>query len=63
MEEGQTVRMVQPVIQGQITDTRYNKDAKALEHLVDYPDAEGETQQRWFLESQLEVITPEVPAP
>lgn len=56
MEEGQEVRLIQPVIQGQITDTRYNKDAKGLEHLVAYNDAQGETQERWFLETQLEVV-------
>jgi hypothetical protein len=54
MEEGQTVRLVQPVIQGQITDTRYNKDAKQLEHEVSYTDSNGQLQVRWFLESELE---------
>lgn len=56
MEQGQQVRLIQPVLQGEIIDTRYNKDAKELEHLVAYPDAEGETQERWFLESQLEGV-------
>lgn len=56
MEEGQQVRLIQPVIQGQITDTRYNKDAKQLEHLVAYTDAQGETHERWFLESELEAV-------
>ena len=56
MEEGQTVRLIQPVVQGEISDTRYNKDAKCLEHLVTYTDSQGETQERWFLESELEAV-------
>lgn len=53
---GQTARLVQPVIQGEVTDTRFNKDANELEHLVSYTDAEGEVQSRWFLASNLEVV-------
>jgi hypothetical protein len=56
MEEGQTVRLITPVIQGQITDTRYNKDAKGLEHLVNWTDANGNVQERWFIEGELEVV-------
>lgn len=56
MEEGQTVRLKQPVIQGQILDTRYNKDSKELEHLVAYDDGAGNLHERWFLESQLEAV-------
>lgn len=55
IEVGQQARLVQPVIQGEVTDTRFNKDAKQLEHLVVFNDAEGEQQERWFLASQLEV--------
>lgn len=55
MEEGMIVKLVQPIIKGQITDTRYNKDAKSLEHLVSYTDENGQPQERWFVESQLEV--------
>lgn len=53
---GQTARLVQPVIQGEVTDTRFNKDANELEHLVSYTDAEGEVQSRWFPASSLEVV-------
>lgn len=55
MEIGNTVKLKQPVIQGEIIDTEYNKDSKELHHLVSYNDANGAQQQRWFSESDLEV--------
>lgn len=55
MEIGNVVRLVQPVIQGEIVDTEYDKDAKQLRHLVQWTDGAGDAQQRWFIESQLEV--------
>lgn len=59
LEVGQTARLVQPVIQGEIVDTRYNKDAKQLEHLLEWTDSDDDTQQRWFLESDLEAASDE----
>lgn len=53
---GQQARLIQPVIQGEVIDTRFNKTAGELEHLVFYTDAEGEAQERWFLASQLEAV-------
>lgn len=55
MEIGNTVKVVAPVLSGPITDTRYNKDAKSLEHLVEF-QMDGEAHQRWFLERELEVV-------
>lgn len=56
MEIGNQVRLIQPVIAGEIKDTEYDKDAKQLRHLVEWQDNEGETQTRWFTESDLEVV-------
>ncbi|EEO27659.1 hypothetical protein [Oxalobacter paraformigenes] len=56
MEIGQKARLIQPVIQGEIIDTEYDKDAKELRHLLVYEDTSGTRQQRWFLESQLEEV-------
>lgn len=56
MQEGQTVRLVQPEIKGPIKDTRYDKTNKCLEHLVEYTDADGTAHERWFAETQLEVV-------
>lgn len=56
MESGNEVRLVQPVIQGVIIDTEYDKDAKQLRHLVEWSNESGEGQKRWFVESELEVV-------
>lgn len=53
---GQQARLIQPVIQGVVLDTRYNKDARQLEHLVSYTDSSGESHERWFIETELEGV-------
>lgn len=59
MEIGQKARLIQPVIQGKIVDTVYDKKVKSLSHLLDYEDQFGNRHQRWFLDSQLEEINDE----
>lgn len=54
-EVGQRVRLIQPVIEGVVLDTRYNKDVKSLEHLVDY-GSDDAPSQRWFVDGELEVF-------
>ena len=56
MEIGNQVRLIQPVIAGEIKDTEYDKGAKQLRHLVEWTDADAEVQTRWFNESELEVV-------
>lgn len=56
MEQGTQVRLIQPTIEGTITDTEYDKGAKCLRHLVEWTDASGNTQSRWFIEAELEAI-------
>lgn len=56
MEVGNKARLIQPVIEGEVIDTEYDKTAKCLRHLLRYTDAAGETQTRWFLESELEAV-------
>lgn len=56
MEVGNQVRLIQPVIQGQIIDTEYSKDDKSLVHLVEWTDTSGEGLRRWFKESELEIV-------
>lgn len=55
--EGSTVRLKAPAPQGEVQDVRLNKAEGQLEYLVDWVDDEGDNQQRWFLESQLEVVS------
>ncbi len=56
IEIGKKVRLIAPVVEGPVIDTEYDKDHKGLKHLVEYVDADGETQQRWFLETSLEAV-------
>ena len=56
MKIGEQARLIQPEIQGEVLDTRFNKSAEALEHMVMYTTPEGENHERWFLESKLEVV-------
>lgn len=56
IEVGQTVRLVQPVIQGEVLDIEYDKTSKSLAMLVEYTDAQGAVNQRWFPEPTLEVV-------
>ena len=53
---GQQAILLQPVISGEVVDTRFSKDAGELEHLIQYVDAGGESQSRWFRASQLEAV-------
>jgi len=48
-------RVKQVVIEGVVVDTRYRKDAKQLEHLLQYQDGE-QVVERWFLDTQLEAV-------
>ena len=57
MKAGTTVRLIQPVIQGQVMERRFN-EADEVEVLVEYPGADGEPVQRWFLATELEEVTP-----
>lgn len=56
IKKGGTVRLIQPVIKGVVLKTEYDEDAEQLKHLVEYEDAGGETQQRWFTAESLEVL-------
>lgn len=62
IEVGQEAKLVQPAIQGPVTDARYNKDAKQLEYLLQFTDAQGDQHERWFLESQLAPVAATAPA-
>ena len=50
---GSAVQLIQPTIAGVVVKTEYDNDAEQLKHLVEYKDAEGETQQRFFYADQL----------
>ena len=56
IKKGDAVQLVQPVIQGTVIKTEYDEDGECLKHLVEYPDAYGDLQQRWFVETSLQPV-------
>lgn len=56
IEVGNTVKLVQPVIQGPVLDIQYDKATKSLSMLVEYADEAGDIHSRWFAEPTLEVV-------
>lgn len=57
MKVGDTVRVVVPVVEGQIAKRRINEDSDEPEALVVFGDGSGEVHQRWVLETQLEKVS------
>jgi hypothetical protein len=53
---GETVRLIQPVIQGKVIDTEYNKSTESVHHLVSFKNADGEDASRWFDPKELELV-------
>lgn len=54
---GDTVRLIQPVIEGQVKGAAVNDDATLL-LLVEYIDEHGQLQARYFKKEQLESVIP-----
>ena len=54
MKTGDKAKLAQPVIQGFIIDTEYDKEKEQLRHLLEYTNSENEVTQRWFAEDELE---------
>jgi hypothetical protein len=55
MKAGTTVRLIQPVIEGQVKERRINPATDELELLVEFTDGEA-TTQRWFDADQLQAV-------
>lgn len=51
-KKGDVVKLVSVVPQGPVLALRMNEDGEIF-CLIEWVDAEGETQQRWFPEAQL----------
>jgi hypothetical protein len=52
--KGNTVRLVGVVPQGPVQALRMDEEGNFF-YLMEWTDSEGNTQQRWFAEDQLEV--------
>lgn len=53
--KGANVRQVVPVITGTVVERRFRDDDDVFEYLVEYQDADGNPQSRWFIDGQIEV--------
>ena len=53
-KKGQPVRQVAPVVTGTITDQQIIDDQ--VQYKVEYTDAAGEVNERWFKEQELEAV-------
>jgi len=53
--KNQNVRLKAVVPQGPVVDLRMNEDGVFF-YLVEWTDADGVKQQRWFEESELEAV-------
>ena len=51
--KGAKVRQVVPIIEGTVTERRFNESASTMEYLVSYKSSDGEQVERWFLETQI----------
>lgn len=58
MKAGTLVRLIQPVIQGEVKERRINPATDELELLVEWTDADGQAVQRWFDADQLQEVQP-----
>lgn len=55
MKTGTTVRVVQPVIEGEVKERRINPATDELEHLVEWTE-DDQLVQRWFAADQLQPV-------
>lgn len=53
--KNQTVRLKAPLIEGPVTNFRMNDEGEIM-CFVSWTDENGNTQQRWFKESDLEAV-------
>lgn len=54
--KGAQVRQVVPVIEGAVIERRFNDAGDKFEYLVEYTDADGAAQSRWFTDGQIEEV-------
>ena len=55
MNAGSPARLIQPEIRGVVVERRFNRYDE-LEYLLEWIDADGSTQTRWFTADQLEQL-------
>lgn len=56
LQNGTPVRLVQPIIQGEVKEARIIDGT--IQYMVGFTDENGETHERFFRANELEVIAP-----
>lgn len=56
MKKGDVVEVTPVTIKGPIIKTEWNESAESLQHCIEWTDAEGNQQHRWFLETELQLV-------
>lgn len=57
IKNGATVRIKTFVPEGPVRQTRWDEETNGPERLVEYVDDDGETQQRWCADAELEWVS------
>ncbi len=55
MKPGTSVRLIQPIIVGEVIDVEWDKDQDQKRIKITWNSEDGNRQERWFLEADLEV--------
>ena len=55
-KKGDAVRQVVPVIEGVVESFQVDQETGELQLLVSWPTPEGDTQSKYFLDSELEAV-------
>jgi hypothetical protein len=58
MKKGDTAKIIQPVIKGEITSVKYDEDTGEKRLLLTWSDDAGE-HSRWCAEAELELVSAE----
>jgi hypothetical protein len=53
---GAKVRQVVPVIEGAVADVRFDAASKSFHSLVEWTDADGQAQSRWFADTEIAAV-------
>lgn len=61
LKPGTTARLIQPVVQGVVVNTRWVQERDTFECLLEYQEPDGSTTQRWLDDDQLEALPPTAP--
>jgi len=56
MKKGDTVRIIQPLIQGEIKKVDWDENEDKKRFLVDFSGSEGKVGEKWVHEDKLELM-------